>query len=255
MNVEYAVCTHFDSSSEMNYKVDRTRAKRTVENDDWWLRRLEIWNEFVEPSLHSQTFQDFGLWGFFNEHCFSDTGMRHAFRYRPDGGNAVSGGPRMLRQEYYNRCDWLCMILHDSDDLYSPGAFDLIAKQKPEPGLVVYFEDGWMYDINTGRIDKFITSHGAGPGPWIARWYPNEALASEEAWWSYRFKWKFNRVHHQVRGCPNARKLPHWNFLALLHGSNVTRRRGNPATEKKANHEVTDPEKKQKILLRFGIHV
>lgn len=251
--IQYVVCVHFDSASEMMYRVDRKRRKATVQQPEWWVERSEVFTRYVVPSLNMQTFQDFEVMGFFDERDiprFWD--MRSGFS-TDQRCCTTFAGPRALRENYYNNCEWLCVILLDSDDLYSPTAFELIAELEPEEGLLAFFEEGWNYSLVDHRLFEF-DARKKGPGPWLAKFYPNSALASEEAWWRYRFQYNLNRLHHQIREVPGRKLLPPGHFIGLIHEANTERAWDNPPTEKKLGAEVTDAEIKSSILTRFGIN-
>ncbi len=249
-NVEYAVCVHFDSASEMNYKVDRGRTVRTTARWEWWYQRAKIFESFVVPSLKAQNFQRFTLWGLFNkrDHARSES-MRNLICLA--GGIVALDGPRALREHYFNTCEWLCVILLDSDDLYHPEAFADFAKQKPKSGHVCFFSRGWLYSLDDEKLHEF-DPRGKGPGPWLARWYPNSALQSELDWWDYRKNHRFYLYHHQMRGRKENQELPGKRFMGLIHNENTERAWNHKPTQAKIGKRVTG-EERIAVLETFGI--
>ena len=146
----------------------------------------------------------------------------------------------------------MVVLVHmDSDDMYAENFIEELKKIKPERGLVIFAEDGYMLDMESGRLFHFQPGEH-GPGPYFAMCYTRASLLTGANWDKYREKFKLFKLHHELRSCPIKAKLPAGLFCGTIHGTNTSRTMKNPNTMKRVGAEITDEDKKEAILATFG---
>ena len=249
---KYVVIFHFDGNFGLNYKDTPDRRKRTVRHHEWWEQRASIMKKYVIPSLKNQKFKNFDVWGLFMR-GFEQQSKPVRKLFDAEGYHTTFDGPAEIRSTYYGWDDieWLGLIHHDSDDLYSEDAFKLYSKVEPAEGRIAYYHRGLVYGCSDSRLFTF----GYKSSPPLAfhmTFYPKWALRSEPHWYGYRRVSGVATDHFQIHKTKRSVQLPNGNFCQLIHGKNTVTAWKNPNVKKRLGRKVEGKER-QKIMARFGV--
>lgn len=248
-----AVVFHFDGNFGLNYKDTPDRRKRTVNKLDWWRRRKNILCQYVLPALDNQAERNFDVWGLFMR-GYEKLGKPIVDLFQRRKYHISWDGPSPLRAYYRDSTNWLGVIHHDSDDLYSGAAFKLFAAVLPEAGRVAYAHKGFVYSWTGDKLHYF--GHDSSPPlSFHMMWYTNAALQSEPHWYGYRRLYGLDVDHFKVSTIKNSVKIADGNFCQLIHGTNTVSAWKNPNVQKRLADLVGDQREKRKILARFGVRV
>lgn len=248
----YAVVFHFDGNFGLNYKDTPDRRKRTVNRDEWWRQRHAVMRDFVLPSLANQTFKDFDVWALFMPgYEKKSKGIRKLLS--GINANISFDGPAPLRAHYAQQdIDWLGLIHHDSDDLYSRDAFKLMSDVKPALGKVAFFRQGYIYGVDNNDLRCF--GHKQNPPlSFHMMYYPAWALTCEPNWYGYRRTHQLAIDHFQIASVPGRCELAPGNFCQLIHGTNTVSAWKNPNVQKRLRRKISNENERIKVLARFGV--
>jgi hypothetical protein len=253
VNCRYIVVFHFDGNFGLNYKDTPDRRKRTVDTAAWWKQRTKIMQQYVIPSLYQQTYQGFDVWALVM-HGYEQQSNAICSDILQRGGHVSFDGPAPIREYYRDKpnCDWLGVIHHDSDDLYSRDAFSLYKDVAPAEGRIAYFQQGYVFGTDDKRLFVF-GKKGNPPLAFHMTFYPKWALQSEPHWYGYRRVAGVAVDHFQIDKVKRRVLLPHGNFCQLLHGTNTVSAWKNPNLKKRFVRRVTDQVERLKIMERFGV--
>jgi hypothetical protein len=250
----YIVVFHFDSNFGLNYKDTPERRKKTINQAEWWVQRAKILKEYVLPALDAQTFQFFQVWGLFMP-AYKKLAQPVLKLFKERGYNISFDGPAPIRKKYReDKLDWLGLIHHDSDDLYSRNAFRFMVKPDPALGRIVFFRQGFIY----GPAGAILYVFGKPTNPPLSfhmMYYPGWALQSEAHWYGYRRRHEINVDHFCIGGAKRHVELPAGNFCQLVHGTNTVSTWKNPHLKKRLCRLITDEAEQRKILSKFGVKI
>jgi hypothetical protein len=251
-NCRYIVVFHFDGNFGLNYKDTPDRRKRTVNTPAWWKQRTRIMQDYVIPSLYNQTFQSFETWALVMK-GYEEQSKAIVSDLLQRGGHVSFDGPGPIREHYrHMKEDWLGVIHHDSDDLYSRDAFFLYQNVEPVEGRIAYFHQGYIYGVNNKQL-FVLGKKGTLPLAFYMTLYPKWALQSEPHWYGYRRIAGVAVDHFQIHKTKQRVCLPNGNFCQLIHGTNTVSAWKNPNLKKRFARKVTDDAERRKIMARFGV--
>ena len=122
-------------------------------------------------------------------------------------------GPGVPEAPQGNDAAYVYVTRIDSDDMYAPGALELIRDFKPRFGVVeaVVGQRGYLHDVRDGRWGCYWNDSS----PFHTLIYPHAAFRSPE---------RHARTvieHSHIRSHFPSRILPPWQFCFILHGLNI----------------------------------
>lgn len=251
-NCRYVVVFHFDGNFGLNYKDTPDRRKRTVDTAAWWKQRTKIMKQYVIPALYIQSFQQFEVWPLIMR-GYEKQAAEIVDDLLQRGAHVSYDGPGPIREHYRNmKEDWLCVIHHDSDDLYSRDAFKLYSKVEPAEGRIAYFHQGYVYGVEDKRLFVF-GQKSSPPLAFHMTFYPKWALQSEPHWYGYRRVSGVAVDHFQIDKAKRRVMLSPGNFCQLIHGTNTVSAWKNPNLKKRFGRRLVDANERRVVMARFGV--
>lgn len=247
-NVEYVIWMPFGDMMHTG-DVNRSQAiyNKCLCNPEWWEHRAQIMRDYTLPSLQAQTFKQFKIFAGIRSETVSiakpvirallTSGLSVAIMHCDEQAALMSLGKVSDKA-------WIVKIHLDSDDMYSAGAMEIFANIQPKHGMVGLFRNGYIYDVNSGRMAEYNT---AAP-PFFCKCYHRGALRNEAQLKAYETEW-LKPYHHQLPDCQRVVRLPHWNYCVTIHGKNTSTAWTNAHTADKIGADV----KAEAILPRFGV--
>lgn len=177
--------------------------------------------------------------------------------------------------------DWVYVTRIDSDDMFNKQAIELIQQQEPEVRKALSFQEGYMYNVETGQLGEWLPP--TNPPfhtiifPAETFFYPTEHLAYYRDFRSHEdiprvfFTTQLDMNQYCVTAhgkdhistswdVPTAKRVyqevKYRGYSHTTSGKNISTRWESRLTKQK-NHmlgkEFTDPEEKKAILEQFGL--
>ena len=237
---------------------------------DAWLRnRIQVFKNFVLPSLLNQSKQEFILWCSFRpeerknpivqdfkKFLNSIRGLSYVFTFhgiciyddKYEDGPARSRLYHSLSQtlpelkEVVGDAEWVYMTIQPSDDCYASEAIKQIQEQEPETKKAIGWKKGYIMDYGTKRIALY--DPDTLP-PFTTFIFPKETFLDAQQHFDYIGPYE---SHEFVPDHFTYQELPGRGFLVGTHGSNISTVFNHPFK----GPELSSPEK-EATWLRFGV--
>ena len=249
MKIKYVIWLPFNRQTP-----DTWRWKKTIGNPGWWPKRIEVMEKYTIPSIKNQTHK-VDAWAVFKDNirdfavdaseCLAKNLIGSAYDKsnltKEDRLEPFSVMQILMRN--YPDADGLAMIRLDSDDMYARHAVEKIQNVPPSEGLVVYFGNGYVYDIPTDRLAVYQCEQG--PMPFYSILFTRKALQSEDAYLAYREKWRLNFKHWQIKRARNAVRLGAGAWCHTWNDNNTKDATGAWKTSKHRGREILGKEKRR----------
>lgn len=238
------------------------RYKELMGSEKWWDGRADIVQSYLAPNLHQQTDSDFAVFLTLRptERRWADGIIRPLSPFRLAVDNQPSSEhdfPYPFGPEHwgafchlFGSFDWVVVLHCAGDDLYSLQTVEKVREQELEPGLILWWPWGYLFDVRSHTLVEIGSEKG--PQAFYGEVYTGEALESPQALGAYRRRHKFNRFHHEMSRAPLNKKMPGGHFCQLLHDANVGSGWEDYHTIKKVCGNVEEGDR-EATLGRFGI--
>lgn len=231
------------------------RFQRSQGDPDWWIYRAHIMETYTLKSLQNQTFRDFGIVAGVAEESVkfskpvADVVKKvggeiavHPLRYPDKEGQ---GAARSSILELLKRHTDAVVIIHlDSDDMYRDDALQEIADRDPDKGRVLYFESGWIWDINSGELREYLP--GVCPAPFFSRCYTKDYEKNPD---EYDKKYELRNFHWNLSSSPVKMAIGNGRYCVVVHGQNTTTTMKEMGEKKRLGDKASKP---SEVLRRFG---
>jgi len=254
--IKYVVFSRFN---HIHRTLDDPRTRRCMLNPKWWEKRVKLFNKFTLKSLEQQTFKDFEIWTPVSPYA-DRGGAQHLLKSAREKGfhifYDVAENKTKFSKPYteaikkHKGVDYLVFINLDSDDVYAANAIEKIASYEPEPGLVLIFQDGYIYDPRIDRLAEYRMDNS--PPPFFAMFYTKRALKNERRFLEYEDEWKMDGFHYEMLGAKNHKLIGNGYYSYIVHGSNTSTAWQKPETVRHVGENL-EGEEKQKIKKLLGL--
>jgi hypothetical protein len=234
----------------------------------WYKYRIELFKNYVLPSLAGQTTQDFVLWISFRPEekenpltaelgkIIKESGIKYIFTFdgimmwddrgtwhNKDLKERMEKSLTFLKSQT-EPAEWVYKTDLGSDDLLSLEALEEIQKVEPAEKKATYYLNGYVYDMENDRLAEW---NRPTPCSKYTIIYPYETFFDAEKHLEYI---KGLESHEFVNQVFNAIRLPDRRYLAGVHRGNISTTWENQFRGRQFN----DLEKPI-ILKKFGIYV
>ena len=239
------------------------RWKKTIGNKNWWPLRIETMKKFTIPSILSQDTKVEAV------AIFSETIKHYLLRDTIDlleqnGISHYTDTSRLTKEERLEpflfmqkfllldnlKYDALCMIRLDSDDLYLKHAMTKLTKVEQSEGKVIYFGQGYVYDIEKNKLAEYKKSHM----PFYATTFTKEALRNDKMYLEYRKDYSLDFNHWQITKTKNNTALGNGAWIHTWNNNN-TKDATNAWKKSQYIGKVFDIQTTQRILGKCGVKI
>lgn len=226
---------------------DKTR-NRVMQSKAWWKKRLNIYRGTVLRSLANQTDKDFDYVCVFNKNQMEKyphikNFMEISSGYIEESNPSTEYEPLELAAQ--TKEDAIFFNI-DSDDHVHKDTVKELKKLKPKEGLTPYMDNGYIYDLNTGKMAYHHAYRASGPFWGI---YIPGRMNDVQTIHRYMKDYNMDGHHFQKHKAINSHKLPDNMYLYSVHGDNTTTAWKNYNTSKKVGKKIRA---KKPILKNFG---
>lgn len=236
--------------------------KHALNNPEWWESRWDIWHKTTKKSLQAQTDKDFEVWAVFDRQlCWTFEHidrLRRRFQHDPmvrvvmeEKNLTKSCIPyQEVCHDRYIQDENLILINLDCDDLLRKDTIAEMKKIVPRIGASYVFMDGFIWNIDDGRMFRYL-GKGA-PGPFWALNFPKHVCKSPDQAFSYMRLHGMDQEHFKMNHADIVNAMPPGMFLQTIHGANTTTAWENKATKGHLGEEIIGSAK-DVILKKFGL--
>ena len=243
--------------------------------DEWFNNRLNIFKQFVVPSLQNQTNKNFTLWISFTEKQRNDKRITELENYLKEAGIKTiitySGicfyddkyqDPEATERLYYSikrakhtlikeikDADYILMTIQPSDDLYDNNAVNIIQEETKEYEGVG-FKHGYVCNYITKEVAEYNST--TNPPFYTIKFKRNDFTDPERHLKYTGLKYQVGKYekgtplpsHEYVKDCIKYKQIDYRGFLVGTHGVNISTHWNIPFKGKQVS---------QDILSSFGI--
>lgn len=225
--------------------------------DEWFKRRIELYNKYTLQSLKKQTNQDFIIWLQFRKEekenpLVKDIDISHK-TVMTFGGiciwddrkeNEEEGLLERLSEsltsfkEIVNEPVRLVNLA--SDDMYSEEVLQSVAEEPFQHGVALTHRKGYVYSTDDRLAEWNPTTHP----PFHTIMYDKEVFLDPQKHFDFI---KGYKSHEFVPEVFRERKMPDRRFMVLTHNANISTQWSHPFRQ----NEIYSESEKNKILTKF----
>jgi len=229
--------------------------------DEWFKRRIELYNKYTLQSLKNQTEQDFIIWLQFrpeekNNPLIKEIDTSHKTIMTFGGICIWDDRKENEEQGLLNRLKLTLPELKEvvgdedvklinlgSDDMYSK---EVVASVKDEPfelRKALTHRNGFVYSDTTDQLAEWNPTTNP---PFYTLMYENKDFLNPD--WHYRFLEGF-RSHEDIVKVFNEKRMPDRRYCVVTHNANISTTYKHPFT----GAEIYDEDSKLNILKNFYV--
>ncbi|MCK9370824.1 hypothetical protein M0R04_13020 [Candidatus Dojkabacteria bacterium] len=226
--------------------------------DEWFKRRIELYNKYTAKCLAKQTNQDFIIWMQFRPEekdnpLIKEIDVSHK-TIMTFGGICIWDDRKVNEETFLKiRLSWSLPELKDlvgtedvrlinlaSDDMYSEEVVQSVCDALWSPRTALTHQLGYIYSTD----DRLAEWNPTTNPPFYTLMYPNADFLDPEL--HYKFLEGFHS-HEDIVKVFNPVRMPDRRYLVLVHNANISTAFSHPFRQ----NEIYNEETKNKILTKF----
>ena len=228
---------------KMNYHITYIRFSNwrhpsgKWKNIKWLLFRLELLLDLTLPSLQRQTYKDFETVVLVDPDSKAEI-SQHFHRIEKAGGIVCRDYNAFRKQKLEKlKCDYVYEGRQDSDDLISPGVWNMYVMLNEDVG---YFRGGYYYDMKTGVLRYWDYPDHSAPQFMCFKIRGNDWAYNRSSWYQKRG----GSTHTAARFFDRQKIFLGRHIMVLGSGTNASNQ---------AARATSIVQNRDEVLERFGV--